>query len=85
MLAIEGVNHVGIRMKDKNRSVGFYAHLCFELDSDAGFDDGNPIMGSFSFGNMSAKFIRDPDRNVIKLDAYVSDGDNDDGGYSDHP
>ena len=28
------------------------------------------ITGSFSFGNMSAIFIRDPDRNVIELDAY---------------
>ena len=28
------------------------------------------ITGSFSFGNMSAVFIRDPDRNVIELDSY---------------
>ena len=28
------------------------------------------ITGSFSHGNMSAIFIRDPDRNVIELDAY---------------
>ena len=28
------------------------------------------ITGSFSFGNMAAIFIRDPDRNVIELDAY---------------
>ena len=29
-----------------------------------------PITGSFSFGDLSAIFIRDPDRNVIELDAY---------------
>ena len=43
------------------------------------------ITGSFSFGNMSAIFIRDPDRNVIELDAYGS-GDSDHvGDYADHP
>ena len=43
------------------------------------------ITGSFSFGNMSAIFIRDPDRNVIELDAYssVETAHGDD--YADHP
>jgi hypothetical protein len=31
---------------------------------------GIEITGSFSFENMSAIFIRDPDRNMIELDAY---------------
>ena len=46
---------------------------------------GIEITGSFSFGDMSAIFIRDPDRNVIELDAYgptAEDGTND---YSNHP
>ena len=30
-----------------------------------------PLTGSFTFGNMSAIFFRDPDRNVIELDAYT--------------
>ena len=144
MLNIESVNHVGIRIKDKERSVAFYALLGFEFRSDAGFDDGHPIIlkhpsgvvlnllgpattsdesnvlmdvdekhtgithvaltvtsldeartfmagndigitGSFSFGNMSAIFIRDPDRNVIELDAYDLTSDDDTAGYSDHP
>lgn len=43
------------------------------------------ITGSFSFGEMSAVFIRDPDRNVIELDAYgTADEDNMDD-YSAHP
>ena len=144
MLNIESVNHIGIRIKDKTRSVAFYELLGFDFDTDAGFDDGHPIImkhpsgvvlnllgpanasgdsnilmdvddkhtgithfaltvsslddtmrfvsdndikitGSFSFGNMSAIFVRDPDRNVIELDAYDCGESTEDTGYSDHP
>ena len=144
MLAIESVNHVGIRIKDKSRSISFYKLLGFELRSDFGFEDGHPIImqhrsgvvlnllgpatssgdsnilmdvdekhtgithvaltvssledarsfvsdndiaitGSFSFGTMSAIFIRDPDRNVIELDAFISGDGADSGDYSNHP
>jgi catechol 2,3-dioxygenase-like lactoylglutathione lyase family enzyme len=144
MLNIESVNHVGIRVGDRARSVSFYADLGFELLQDAGFDKGHPVImkhpsgvvvnllgpanasdgtnilmdveekhpgythialtvtsldvardfmkmkgieitGSFSFGNMSAIFIRDPDRNVIELDAYGEVGIEDPSGYSAHP
>jgi hypothetical protein len=47
-------------------------------------DNDIEITGSFSFGNMSAIFVRDPDRNVIELDAYDETGDAR-GGYSGHP
>ena len=129
MLNIESVNHIGIRVGGKARSVAFYQELGFELIQDAGFDAGHPVImkhpssvvlnllgpatspdgsnilmdveekypgythialtvsslavatefmqaneieitGSFSFGDMSAIFIRDPDRNVIELDAF---------------
>ena len=44
------------------------------------------VTGSFSFGDMSAIFIRDPDRNVIELDAYGPDTEGKDkGDYSAHP
>ena len=43
------------------------------------------ITGSFSFGAMSAIFIRDPDRNVIELDAYMVGDVNQDGDYAEHP
>jgi catechol 2,3-dioxygenase-like lactoylglutathione lyase family enzyme len=43
------------------------------------------ITGSFSFGNMSAIFIRDPDRNVIELDAYAEAGQTGDTDYALHP
>jgi catechol 2,3-dioxygenase-like lactoylglutathione lyase family enzyme len=144
MLNIESVNHVGVRVGDRARSISFYADLGFELLQDAGFDKGHPVImkhpsgvvvnllgpanasdgtnilmdveekhpgythialtvtsldvardfmkmkgieitGSFSFGNMSAIFIRDPDRNVIELDAYGEVGIEDPSGYSAHP
>lgn len=144
MLNIETVNHVGIRIGDRTRSVAFYELLGFELLEDAGFEDGHPIImkhpsgvvlnllgpanagegknilmdveekypgythialtvsdletaksfmnknnieitGSFSFGNMSAIFIRDPDKNVIELDAFGNTDNNDLNGYSNHP
>jgi len=144
MLNIESVNHVGIRVGDKARSVSFYESLGFGLLQDAGFDQGHPVImkhpsgvvlnllgpantsegtnilmdveekypgythialtvssldvarefmrtnaieitGSFSFKNMSAIFIRDPDRNVIELDAYGDVVSDDTSGYSAHP
>ena len=50
-----------------------------------------PLSGQFSFRDLRAVFIRDPDRNVIELDAYAGDEPetraSDDGstGYKDHP
>ena len=144
MLGIESVNHVGIRISEKSRSIDFYELLGFDLISDHGFEDGHPIImkhscgvvlnllgpatvsetsnilmdvadkytgithvaltvsslddtrdfvnkneiditGSFSFGNMSAIFIRDPDRNVIELDAYGAEQEDDMGDYTNHP
>jgi lactoylglutathione lyase len=144
MLNIEAVNHVGIRVGDKQQSIAFYAFLGFRLIQDAGFEKGHPVVlthpsgvtinllgpasvndaenilmdvadkypgithvaltvssldeakaflntqgieitGSFSFGNMSAVFIRDPDRNVIELDAYGDSRSDNLEGYSNHP
>ena len=142
-MQIESVNHVGIRVGEKQRSIDFYAILGFELIGNAGFESGHPVImkhtsgvvvnllgpatvsgdsnilmdidekytgithvaltvsslqdardfvgehnieitGSFSLGKMSAIFIRDPDRNVIELDAYGPD-DCDGDGYEQHP
>ncbi len=143
MLDITNVNHVGIRITDKARSIDFYSVLGFDMVNDAGFESGHPVImkhpggvvlnllgpaddsaginilmdvdekhtgithvaltvsslaqakefisendieitGSFSFGNMSAIFIRDPDRNVIELDAYDAVASLEDG-YKHHP
>ena len=144
MLEIEAVNHVGIRVREKSRSIAFYESLGFELVADAGFVEGHPVImrhpsgvvlnllgpatstgdsnvlmdieekhpgythialtvsslatardfaaaqgieitGSFTFGDMSAIFIRDPDRNVIELDAYGGQAESDTAGYRNHP
>lgn len=144
MLNIESVNHVGIRVREKARSIAFYQTIGFELITDVGFEQGHPVVmrhpsgvvlnllgpatsdvhnnilmdvpdkhpgithvaltvsslddtkaflaesgieitGSFSFGNMSAVFIRDPDRNVIELDAYTNEEAEDLDGYTNHP
>jgi lactoylglutathione lyase len=41
-------------------------HAAREFVTSSGIE----ITGSFNFGGMSAIFIRDPDRNVIEIDAY---------------
>ena len=57
------------------------------LDATKAFLSENniEITGSFSFGEMSAVFIRDPDRNVIELDAYGQAGEDNMDDYSAHP
>ena len=143
MLEIDAVNHVGIRIRDKEASLDFYEGLGFALLADAGFAEGHPIImkhpsgvvlnllgpatvtdganvlmdieekhpgithvaltisslakarkfladrgveitGSFAFGQMSAISIRDPDRNVIELDAYDTQADQDGAAYRSH-
>ncbi len=151
MLGIEKVDHVGIRVGDKARSIEFYEGLGFETLADIGFDQGHPVImrhpsgvvlnllgpsntedgtnilmdadekypgithvsfkvasmdearsflkdrgialtGEFTFKGMQAIFIRDPDRNVIELDAYEGEepatrtGDASEfEGYKEHP
>jgi lactoylglutathione lyase len=148
MLGIEKVDHVGIRVSDKARSMAFYETLGFKTVADAGFDQGHPIImqhasgvvlnllgpsntatdanilmdvaekypglthvsfkvgsmdaatafleeqgialtGEFSFKGMHAVFIRDPDLNVIELDAYAGEEPatrgGPSGGYDEHP
>ena len=67
-----------------------YTHIALTVSS---LDDAKDFMkmnsidvtGSFSFQKMSAIFIRDPDRNVIELDAYGQVDTEDLDGYSVHP
>ncbi len=129
MIGIEKVDHIGIRIREKQRSIAFYEGLGFALITDTGFAQGHPVImqhpsgvvlnllgpssedanenilmdvsekytgithvalkigslveteaffaaqsieitGRFSFKDMNAIFIRDPDRNVIELDEY---------------
>ncbi len=130
MLGIEKIDHIGIRVSDKETSIGFYESLGFETLTDIGFEKGHPVImrhpsgvvlnllgpategpnenvlmdieakhpgithvsfkvasieeakaflaerqipltGEFTFKGLHAIFFRDPDRNVIELDAYV--------------
>ena len=44
MLNIQSVNHIGIRISDKASSIAFYEKLGFVLKTDAGFEDGHPVI-----------------------------------------
>ena len=44
MIAIEKIDHIGIRVKEKARATTFYELLGFELIVDTGFEKGHPIM-----------------------------------------
>ena len=44
MLDILNVDHLGIRIGDRNASVAFYQGLGFKLRADAGYDQGRPII-----------------------------------------
>lgn len=44
MLEIETIDHVGIRVGDRDTSVAFYQLLGFELVADGGFDQGHPLV-----------------------------------------
>ena len=84
--ASPGVN-ILMDVNEKHPGITHVALTVSSLEEVRGTLDqlGIAITGSFSFGNMSALFIRDPDRNVIELDAYVEDTGGDGTGYSNHP
>lgn len=50
MLAIEKIDHIGIRICERKRSVAFYEGLGFKLISDTGFGSGKPIILRHSSG-----------------------------------
>ncbi len=44
MLEIKKIDHIGIRVHDKDRSIALYESLGFKFINDKGFDQGHPIM-----------------------------------------
>lgn len=68
-----GITHVALTVRSLSQAKEFLSEHDIQ------------ITGSFSFGNMSAVFIRDPDRNVIELDAYDDANGSEDDGYAHHP
>lgn len=52
MLEIEKVDHVGIRVSVKETSIAFYERLGFKLLSDAGFEQGHPVIMQHESGDV---------------------------------
>ncbi len=44
MLDIANIDHVGIRIADREKSVTFYELLGFKLLADGGYDQGHPLV-----------------------------------------
>jgi lactoylglutathione lyase len=68
MLDIKAVNHVGIRIGDRARSLEFYEVLGFKLERDAGFDDGHPLILRHPSGvvlNLLGPATEDSTRNIL--------------------
>ena len=82
-----GDSNILMDVDEKHTGITHFALTVKSLDDAKSFmsDNDIKITGSFSFGNMSAIFVRDPDRNVIELDAYDCGESAGDSGYSDHP
>jgi lactoylglutathione lyase len=52
MLEIEKVDHVGIRVSDKDNAIAFYQMLGFELLTDVGFEKGHPVIMQHASGDV---------------------------------
>jgi catechol 2,3-dioxygenase-like lactoylglutathione lyase family enzyme len=52
MLAIEKVDHVGIRVSDKAEAMAFYEVLGFQLITDVGFAGGHPVIMQHPSGDV---------------------------------
>ena len=44
MLEMQNIDHVGIRISDRDKSVAFYELIGFEMIADGGFDQGHPLV-----------------------------------------
>ncbi len=73
-----GITHISFKVASLEATRAFLA------------ENDIPLSGQFSFKDLRAVFIRDPDRNVIELDAYAGDEPEarargaDGEGYEDH-
>lgn len=68
MLDIQKIDHVGIRVRDKARSIPFYEALGFRLLSDTGFDKGHPVILKHPCGvvlNLLGPADAEPGPNVL--------------------
>jgi len=68
MLNINKIDHIGIRIRDKQRSIVFYEDLGFELIVDIGFEQGHPIMMRHPSGivlNLLGPSSENKDENIL--------------------
>ncbi len=68
MIAIQKIDHVGIRIREKARSIAFYQGLGFELIVDTGFEKGHPIIMRHAAGvvlNLLGPSSEAKDENVL--------------------
>ena len=50
MLDIQKIDHIGIRVRDKDVSIGFYQSIGFALITDIGFEKGHPVIMQHASG-----------------------------------
>jgi lactoylglutathione lyase len=68
MLDIDKIDHVGLRVSDRDRALAFYKHLGFALEDDAGFADGHPIIMRHAAGvvlNLLGPATRGAGENIL--------------------
>lgn len=68
MIEIKKIDHIGIRIKEKERSIQFYQNLGFKLIVDIGFEQGHPIMMQTESGvvlNLLGPSSEAEDKNIL--------------------
>jgi len=68
MLNISRIDHIGIRVREKGRAIGFYEKLGFALISDTGFEQGHPVMMRHPSGivlNLLGPSTETADENIL--------------------
>lgn len=68
MIDILKIDHIGIRVHTKQRSIAYYEKLGFKLIVDTGFEKGHPIMMEHPGGvvlNLLGPSSEDKDENIL--------------------
>jgi catechol 2,3-dioxygenase-like lactoylglutathione lyase family enzyme len=68
MLDIMKIDHIGIRVRDKDRSINFYESLGFKFITDVGFENGHPVMMESPNGivlNILGPSSEEKDENIL--------------------
>jgi len=68
MLNISKIDHIGIRVREKGRSIAFYEDLGFDLITDTGFEQGHPIIMRHPVGivlNLLGPSTEAADENIL--------------------